>query len=67
MNRRTKRGYKLRIYLDALKDAKNTSDEQWLQNWITSGGQWMPRMAWIAYLEQCVIAETELYFSLEAA
>ena len=68
-NRRTERGYRLRVYLDALRDAKNTSDAQWVENWISGSpnSPFLPRMAWIGYLEQCIIAESSNYFGPEQA
>ena len=67
-DKRTTEGYKLRVYMDAIKDAKAITDDQWVAQWIKSvDAQWIPKSNWIAYLEQCAIGELEKIYRREAA
>lgn len=68
MNRRTDKGYKLRVYLDAIKDVIATSDEEWLNKWIYGqGGPYISKADFIAYLEACVVVEAEQFLNRMAA
>jgi hypothetical protein len=58
-DRRTKQGCRLRVYLDAIKQAKAMTQDEWVQNWISSGNRWMPKDQWISYLETCALKEAE--------
>lgn len=60
IERRTKEGYKLRVHVDALRDVQNTTEEQWLQNWILGpdDSPFLPRSIWIAYLSLCIGVES---------
>jgi len=66
-NRRTQKGYKLRVYMDAIKDAKATTDEQWIDQWATSEGTYVSRVVFLSYLEQCALIEAEKYMAKDAA
>lgn len=68
-NRRTTEGYRLRVYIDAIHDAKAMTDEEWIEAWATNPAhcRYVPRNVWIAYLEQCAIREAEAFMRLEAA
>lgn len=66
-NRRRPEAYKLRVYMDAIKLAENTSDAEWVQNMIESDAQYVPRSVWIAYLEKCALAEAAKLVMDEAA
>lgn len=68
-SRRTQKGYRLRVYIDAIRDAKMTSDTDWIDQWANSP-TWAPYLtkeAWVHYLEECMTKEAEVYFRLEAA
>lgn len=67
--RRTQEGYKLRVYFDAIKEAKAMSDEEWTNAWAVSGSNapYMPKSVWIAYLESCAMKEAEKLVGREAA
>ena len=59
-NRRTKEGYKLRTYIDALQAAKSMTTEEWVIAWAKaapSDSQYICHVQWISYLEQCIIQE----------
>lgn len=68
-NRRTTEGYKLRVYMDAIKDAKATTDAEWIEAWANNPihSQYVPRIVWIGYLERCAIQEADRFLRLEAA
>jgi len=68
-NRRTPRGYKLRVYMDAIKEVKFTTDEVWLDQWIKLGGNspFVSRAGWKYYLEQCALVEAEKYMEGRAS
>jgi hypothetical protein len=61
MERRTTEGYKLRIYIDAIKAVKSMSDAEWIETQAACGssGLYMTRLQWLAYLEGCAIQEAE--------
>lgn len=68
MDRRTPEGYKLRVYVDAIQDAKLTSDEEWLTRWVANvnrDSMWISRLTWIAYLEQCALREAKKMMAIE--
>lgn len=67
--RRTKAGYKLRVYIDAISDAQAVTDEQWADQWAMQNRdeQYLPRVCWIAYLKECALKEAGLYIGSEAA
>jgi len=67
--RRTKEGYKLRVYVDAIREAKAITDQEWIENWSKQIGDqvYMPRMDWIYYLEQCAILEATKLIERDAA
>jgi len=68
MNKRTKQGYKLRIYIDALHQAKNTSPEKWIQEWISGPSvPYLSQSTWIAYLERCIVTESQTFMRKKAA
>lgn len=61
MERRTTEGYKLRVYIDAIKDVKSMSKAQWIESQAASeaSGPYVTQDMWIAYLEHCAIQEAE--------
>lgn len=67
--RRSKAGYKLRVYIDAIADARKTSDQEWADQWALSNGDrpYLTKEVWIAYLKDCAIAEAGRYIGKEAA
>lgn len=72
-NRRTAGGYKLRVYIDAIKEVKSMTDQQWLGQWVAewvnrrSNAQYIPRLMWLSYLESCALIEAEQFATKEAA
>lgn len=68
-NRRTVEGYKLRVYIDAIKDVKAMTDQEWLDQWAISANDspYLTRTMWISYLESCALIEAEKFATLEAA
>jgi hypothetical protein len=67
IERRTAQGYKLRVYLDAIRDLKALSDAQWLESIISSGRAYESKEVFLHYLEQCALNETEKYFGMKIA
>lgn len=59
MDRRTKEGYRLRIYLEAIKTAELITDEQWIALEATNEGRFVSRLQWISHLKQCALSEAE--------
>lgn len=62
MNRRRPEAFKLRVYMDAIKDARNTTDKDWMDRWVAGCNaetQWISRATWISYLEQCALWEAD--------
>lgn len=61
MDKKTEKGYKLRVYLDAIKDLDATSDMEWLSGWICNGqgGPYISRKSFRAYLEAYVVIEAK--------
>ena len=62
--------YRLRVYVDALRQAESTSDVEWVENWVRHAGPdsiWVPRQSWITYLKECIVAETTNELTKEAA
>lgn len=68
-DRRTKEGYRLRVYIDAIKEAKAMTEAEWVDGWIRGpkDAPYTPLSTWIIYLEQCVIAEASNLMRGEAA
>jgi len=68
-NRRTKEGYRLRIYIDAIKAVKAMSEAEWveMQSKHASIDRYLSRGEWLAYLESCAIQEADKFLRLEAA
>jgi hypothetical protein len=69
MNRRTKEGYKLRVYMDAIKEVKSMSNEEWIatQASYQSQGHYISRAMWLTYLEGCALQEADKLLQREAA
>lgn len=69
MERRTKEGYKLRIYMDAIKACKAMTDEQWVDQWAASDSRdrYQSRKMWLSYLESCALVEAEKMARKEVA
>lgn len=69
IERRTKAGYKLRVYIDAIADVEAMSDEQWADQWALANldAPYVPRASWIAYLKDCALKEAGRYIGSEAA
>ena len=67
--RRTKAGYKLRVYIDAIADSESLTEEQWLEQWVMANGDmpYLTKGVWIAYLKDCAIKEAGKYIGSEAA
>lgn len=68
MDRRTKEGYKLRVYMDQIETVKAMTDAEWVDQWAKHAKPdtpYMTRLEWIKYLEGCVM--TEVTSLLEAA
>lgn len=55
--RRKPENAKLRVYFEALKDARKHTLDTWSNNLIQGNMPYMSLESWIAYLEQCVIKE----------
>lgn len=68
-NRRTQDGYRLRVYIDAIKDAKAMTDGEWIEQWSKSGGseKYISRSMWISYLEHCALQAAECFAQQAAA
>ena len=68
-NRRTVEGYKLRVYIDAIKQARMTTDAEWIEGWASgpSDCAYMPKIVWVSYLERCAIEEAGKLMEQEAA
>lgn len=69
-DRRTAEGYKLRVYMDALKDVRSMTNEVWLNQWVANAAadtDWISRDQWMNYLTTCILVETEKMLYKEAA
>jgi len=71
-NRRRPEAYRLRCYMDGLRQAESTTDEQWLMTWVRvweSGRdtEFVMRDVFIAYLKQCIFEELNQVLKEEAA
>ena len=69
MEKRTKEGYKLRIYIDAIKEVKSMSDATWIEIQASQASEspYMTRAMWLAYLEGCAIQEAERMIPMQEA
>ena len=69
IERRTKAGYKLRVYIDAIADAQAMSDQEWLDKWALTNDDWpyLTREVWLSYLKDCAVKEASKYIGSEAA
>lgn len=69
-DRRTLRGWKLRTYIDALKDAQSMTDAQWMEAWVascTADSVYIPRTTWIAILQTWALHEAEILTDFDVA
>lgn len=69
-DRRTKEGYKLRVYMDQIKEIKAMSDAEWVDQWVKYAGKddvYVNRLSWLGYLEGCALKEAEKMAQREAA
>lgn len=67
-NRRTTEGYKLRVYMSAIADAKAMSASEWVDSQAKCAEGFITQESWIHYLEQCALVEaTKLIDYREAA
>ena len=69
-DRRKPENYKLRVYMDAMQDAKAMTDEQWLDAWIKNADTNSPyvfREQFIAYIDQCILGEVTKLLERESA
>jgi hypothetical protein len=67
-DRRTKEGFRLRAYMDAIREVRTMTDEQWTSNFVLQkGGSFIPRITYLAYLEHCALVEAEKLLKPEAA
>lgn len=69
-DRRTKEGYRLRIYMDQIKEIKAMSDSEWVDQWVkysTKDDVYVSRLSWIVYLEDCVMIEVNSLLNRGAA
>ena len=69
IDRRTKEGYRLRIYMDQIKQVKAMTDEEWVNNWVIYpiSDIYFTRNSWLQYLESCALIEAEKMAKGEAA
>lgn len=70
IERRNPAAWKLRIYVDAIKDVERITDEDWLNNWAFAPhtmGPFVPRSTWVAILREWALAEAARLVEREAA
>ena len=69
MERRTKEGIKLRVYIDAIRRVKAMTVDEWTteQSKVVSEERYVSKDMWLSYLEGCAILEAEQLIRLEAA
>lgn len=61
-DRRRPENYKLRTYMDALKDVQSMTDQEYMDKWLkhcTKDSEWISRLDWIAYLTGNIVREVE--------
>lgn len=60
-DRRTKEGYKLRVYIDEIKHVKAMTKEEWVAQWLScpTSEVYLSQDVWISYLERCAMIEAE--------
>lgn len=55
--------FKLKVYIEEIKEVKNMTDEEWLTAYAIHPDKanipYMSRKMWLGYLEQCAIKEAE--------
>lgn len=55
-----KREYCLRVYMNAIREAKKKTKEEWLNEWIHCGkGPFVLQEDWISYLKHCAWKELD--------
>lgn len=60
--RRSPKAWRLRVYIDALKEARKMTDQEWIDNWVAhcdANSIFMPRSTWISILEFWAVEEAE--------
>ena len=67
--RRTLEGYRLRVYIDAIKEANAMTNAEWIEAWSKQPKHliYIPKSIWINYLEQCAMKEAEKFLEGRAA
>ena len=69
-DRRTPEMARLRIYMDAVQDAKATTNEEWLKRWVASASKdtiYVNRESAIQYFEACIMREVNSLLVKDAA
>ena len=69
-NRRTKEGYRLRVYMDEIKALKAMTNAEWNDRWVASATKdslYTTRESMICYLEASVMSEVNSLLRKEAA
>lgn len=62
--------WKLRVYIDAIREVEATSDQDWLDAWArhcTERCIYVSRQAWIAILKKWALAEAQKLVWKQAA
>jgi enoyl reductase-like protein len=64
IDRRRPEAYRLRVYIDAIKEVESMTDAAWLDRYVQAAlinrnAAWFPRFAWLEYLKACALRESE--------
>lgn len=66
-DRRTGLGYKLRVYVDAIREVKSMTLNQWIDSQVGSSEPYRTKEMWLSYLESCAVIEAVKLSYIEAA
>jgi len=60
--RRRAYAWRLRVYIDAVKQAEATTDEEWIDRWVAHAGpddRFIPRSIWVEILKRWALEEVQ--------
>lgn len=55
--RRRTEAYKLRLYIDLIKETKAMTIDAWIASQVNSNQPYMSKEQWISYLQECANSE----------
>lgn len=58
-DRRRLEAYWLRVYHEQIQIVEAMSQADWVEQWLNSEMQYMPKDIWLAYLKECALYESK--------